>query len=157
MITREEGQVHCTVTREEGQVPCAITREEGQVPCTITREEGQVPCTITREEGQPSADVHIALSLTPTSANAKPPRFAFGPPNAGGVGGRAIVGRTGCTDEQLQRSEQYFSLHRVSRKPVSRSLRRALLTPQVNPGSLYRCGKSTLRAACGPCQEEKGA
>ena len=27
-----------------------------------------------------------------------------------------------------------------SPKPASRSLRRALLTPQVNPGSLYRCG-----------------
>ena len=26
-------------------------------------------------------------------------------------------------------------------KPASRSLRRVLLTPQVNPGSLYRCGK----------------
>ena len=27
--------------------------------------------------------------------------------------------------------------------PTSHSLRRALLTPQVNPGSLYRCGKGT--------------
>ena len=27
---------------------------------------------------------------------------------------------------------------------------------RVNPGSLYRCGWSTLRAACGPCQEENG-
>ena len=26
--------------------------------------------------------MHIALSLTPSSANAKPSRFAFGPPNA---------------------------------------------------------------------------
>ena len=28
-------------------------------------------------------------------------------------------------------------------KSASRSLRRALLTPQVNAGSLYRCGKRT--------------
>ena len=28
-------------------------------------------------------------------------------------------------------------------KSASRSLRRALLTPQVNPGSLYRCAKRT--------------
>ena len=28
-------------------------------------------------------------------------------------------------------------------KPASRSFRRALLTPQVNTGSLYRCGKRT--------------
>ena len=26
---------------------------------------------------------------------------------------------------------------------ASRSVRRALLTPRLNPGSLYRCGKST--------------
>ena len=28
-------------------------------------------------------------------------------------------------------------------KSASRSLRRTLKTPQVNPGSLYRCGKRT--------------
>ena len=34
----------------------------------------------------------------------------------------------------------------------------ALLTPPVNPGSLYRCARSTFkRAACGPWREEKGA
>ena len=38
-----------------------------------------------------------------------------------------------------------------------RSVRRALLTPQVHTGSRYRCGKEHLRAACGPRQEEKGA
>ena len=30
-----------------------------------------------------------------------------------------------------------------SRIPASRSVRHALLTPQVHPGSLYRCGRST--------------
>ena len=33
----------------------------------------------------------------------------------------------------------------------------ALLTPRVEPGSLYRCGKSTLRAACALAAGEKGA
>ena len=32
----------------------------------------------------------------------------------------------------------------------------ALLTPRINPGSLYRCGKSTLSAACALRQEGKG-
>ena len=35
------------------------------------------------------------------------------------------------------------SLGPSSPKPASRSLRRALLMPQVNTGSLYRCGKRT--------------
>ena len=30
-----------------------------------------------------------------------------------------------------------------SRNPASRSVRRALLTPQVKPGSRYRCSRST--------------
>ena len=39
-----------------------------------------------------------------------------------------------------------------------RSLRRALLMPQVNTGSLCRCGKrENLRAACGVRQGGKGA
>ena len=32
----------------------------------------------------------------------------------------------------------------------------ALLMPQVNPGSLHHCAKRTLRAVCGPQQEERG-
>ena len=40
--------------------------------------------------------------------------------------------------------------------PRPRSLRRALLTPQVHPGSWYGCGKKYLRAACGLRREEKG-
>lgn len=33
---------------------------------------------------------------------------------------------------------------------------RALLTQQVNPGSLYRCGRSTFkRAICAPWREER--
>ena len=40
---------------------------------------------------------------------------------------------------------------------ASRSLRRALLMPPVNTGSLYRCGKRTFkRAACGLRQEVRG-
>ena len=38
----------------------------------------------------------------------------------------------------------------------SRSLRRALLTPQLSPGSLYRCGRSTSEQPVWPRQEEKG-
>ena len=35
-------------------------------------------------------------------------------------------------------------VHRPSRaKPAPHSLRRALLMPLANPGSLYRCGRST--------------
>ena len=49
---------------------------------------------------------------------------------------------------------------RFSARPAlfaSRSVWRALLTSQVNPGSLYRCSKSTFkRAVCGPRQEERG-
>ena len=41
-------------------------------------------------------------------------------------------------------------------RSASRSVRRALLTPQANPGSRYRCGKSTLRAASLPRQEQRG-
>ena len=37
-----------------------------------------------------------------------------------------------------------------------RSVRRALLSPQAHAGSLYRCGKGTLRAARGLRQEESG-
>ena len=40
-------------------------------------------------------------------------------------------------------------------KHASWSVQRALLTPQVNRGSRYRCGQSTLRAACEPRREEK--
>ena len=47
---------------------------------------------------------------------------------------------------------------RQEHNPRSRSLRRALLTPQVNPESLYRCGKRTFkRAACGLEVYGKGA
>ena len=42
------------------------------------------------------------------------------------------------------------------RKTASWPVRRPLLTPQTNPGSRYRCGKSSLRAACWPRQEERG-
>ena len=38
-------------------------------------------------------------------------------------------------------TEQTFGQGPCSPKPASRSLRRALLTPQVNSGSFYRCGK----------------
>ena len=44
----------------------------------------------------------------------------------------------------------------VARPNASRSARRALLPPQVDPGSCYRCGKGNLRAACGSWQEERG-
>ena len=43
-------------------------------------------------------------------------------------------------------------------KSASRSLRRALLTPQVNTGSLYRCGRGGFkRAAAGYVQQEETA
>ena len=45
-------------------------------------------------------------------------------------------------------------------QPATSSWQRALLNPihyRVNPGSLYRCGRSTLRAACGPCRRKRGA
>ena len=45
---------------------------------------------------------------------------------------------------------------RPERKSASRSLRRALLTPQVNPGSLFRCGNERLRAGFGPRQGQSG-
>ena len=47
-------------------------------------------------------------------------------------------------------------LHPARCLPASRSVWRALLTPQAKPGSLYHRGMSTLRAVRGPRQEEKG-
>ena len=41
-------------------------------------------------------------------------------------------------------------------KSASRSLRRALLTPQANPGSLYRCGKRTQEQPVGHVWRERG-
>ena len=47
---------------------------------------------------------------------------------------------------------------RPAQNPVaSRSVRRALLTPRINPGSLYRCGREHLRAGCCPRLEEHEA
>ena len=37
------------------------------------------------------------------------------------------------------------AMARLESKIASRSLRRALLTPQVNTGSRYRCGKVTFK------------
>ena len=47
----------------------------------------------------------------------------------------------------FRRSQVLLGLHQPQGPPrtrlAPRSLRRALLTPQANPGSLYRCGKRT--------------
>ena len=46
---------------------------------------------------------------------------------------------------QRQMSERALELLAMPARPAlfaPRSLRRALLTPQANPGSLYRCGRS---------------
>ena len=42
------------------------------------------------------------------------------------------------------------------RNSASLSVRRALLTPQAKPGSLYRRGSERLRAACSPRWEARG-
>ena len=61
-------------------------------------------------------------------------------------------------DGELIDNDDDFDFGPSRAKTASRSLRRALLTPQVNTGSLYRCAKSTFkRAAFCPRLEEKEA
>ena len=63
-----------------------------------------------------------------------------------GFGERAILSSHPGTTV-FRRSQVLLGLHQPQGPPrtllAPRSLRRALLTPQANPGSLYRCGKRT--------------
>ena len=46
-------------------------------------------------------------------------------------------------DDKSQKDNGFTKHARASSNPFApRSVRRALLTPQINPGSLYRCGRS---------------